>query len=116
MKMTAQFNDAFGKAVQGVMTLYPNLTPKQAQGEVANLFGQMGVHLTKGVETTYSDTTADLDVPQITKWSKNSQGNFKLSPCEFFFSVIIRIIFYYSQCTPPGNFHKFDFLSVKFSF
>lgn len=48
MDMTAQMNDAFGKAVQGYMMQNPEATPQQAQAAVMQQFGQMGIDLTKG--------------------------------------------------------------------
>ena len=62
MDMTAQLNDAFGKAVQGAMLQY-GLTYDQAQVAVMTKFGQMGIDLTKGVAANY-DLNVDLKSPQ----------------------------------------------------
>jgi long-chain fatty acid transport protein len=63
MDMTAQLNDAFGKAVQGAMMQYPGMTPQQAQQAVMAQFGQMGIDLSKGVVASY-DMEAKLKFPQ----------------------------------------------------
>ncbi len=74
MDMTAQFNDAFGKAMQGVMQQNPTWTQAQAQQAVMGMFGQMGIDMTKGVVADY-DLEAKLKFPQ----SVGFGGMFKLS-------------------------------------
>ncbi len=64
MDMGAQLNHAFGQAVQGVMMQDPTLTAEQAQAAVMQMFGGMGIDMSQGVATTFSDTEADFDVPQ----------------------------------------------------
>ena len=63
MDMTAQMNDAFGKAVQGYLMQNPNATPEEAQMAVMQQFGQMGIDLTKGAAATYN-LEAKLKFPQ----------------------------------------------------
>lgn len=63
MDMTAQLNDAFGKAVQGVMMQNPTFTVEQAQGAVMQMFGDMGINMQEGVATDYTDVEVDFDVP-----------------------------------------------------
>jgi len=64
MDMTAQLNDAFGRAVQGVMQQDPNLSPEEAQMMVAQMFGGMGIDLSQGVVTEFGTADGDFDVPQ----------------------------------------------------
>jgi long-chain fatty acid transport protein len=63
MDMTAQLNDAFGKAVQGYMAQNPAATPAQAQAAVMGEFGGMGIDLTKGAVAKY-DLEATMKLPQ----------------------------------------------------
>jgi long-chain fatty acid transport protein len=63
MDMTAQLNDAFGKAVQGAMAQYPTLTLAQAQAAVIAQFSGMGIDLSKGAAANY-DLNVDLKFPQ----------------------------------------------------
>jgi len=63
MDMTAQLNDAFGKAVQGYMAANPSATQAQAQQAIATQFGQMGIDLSKGVVANY-DLQTSLKLPQ----------------------------------------------------
>ncbi len=63
MDMTAQLNDAFGKAVMGYMAQSPNTTPQEAQAAVMQQFGQMGIDLQKGAADNY-DLEAKLKIPQ----------------------------------------------------
>jgi long-chain fatty acid transport protein len=63
MDMTAQMNDAFGKAVQGYMMQYPGQTSQQAQAAVMAQFAGMGIDLSKGVQANY-DLILDLKFPQ----------------------------------------------------
>jgi long-chain fatty acid transport protein len=72
--MSYQFNDAFAKAVQGVMQQNPTWTVQQAQQAVMGMFGQMGMDMTKGVAAEY-DLEAKLKFPQ----SVGVGGMFKLS-------------------------------------
>src|ERR1035437_6193990 len=61
MDMTAQMNDAFGKAVQGDMA--QGMTQAQAQAAVMAEFNGLGIDLTKGVAANY-DLNVDLKFPQ----------------------------------------------------
>jgi long-subunit fatty acid transport protein len=63
MDMTYQFNDAFGKAVQGAMMQNPTWTPQQAQAAVMQQFGQMGIDPNVGFAGEY-DLEAKLKTPQ----------------------------------------------------
>ncbi|MGA9119267.1 MAG: outer membrane protein transport protein [Bacteroidota bacterium] len=63
MDMTAQLNDAFGKAVQGYMAANPSATQVQAQQAIATQFGGMGIDLSKGVVANY-DLETKLKMPQ----------------------------------------------------
>jgi long-chain fatty acid transport protein len=63
MDMTAQMNDAFGKAVQGYMAQNPGKTPQEAQTAVMTQFSGMGIDLSKGVKANY-DLNLDLKFPQ----------------------------------------------------
>jgi len=63
MDMTAQLNDAFGKAVQGYMIQNPGATQQQAQAAVMQQFGQMGINLAQGVVAQY-DLETKLKLPQ----------------------------------------------------
>ena len=63
MDMTAQMNDAFGKAVQGAMAQNPGMTQAQAQAAVMAQFAGMGIDLSKGVVANY-DLNVDLKFPQ----------------------------------------------------
>jgi long-chain fatty acid transport protein len=63
MDMTAQLNDAFGKAVQGYMAQNPGATQQQAQGAVMQQFTQLGIDLSKGVVAQY-DLETKLTLPQ----------------------------------------------------
>ncbi len=64
MDMSAQFNDAFGLAVQGIMAQNPGLTQEEAQAQAAAMFTNLGINLQEGVATEYSKAEADFDVPQ----------------------------------------------------
>lgn len=63
MDMTYQLNDAFGKAVQGVMMQNPGMTAQQAQAAVMQMFSQLGIDMSKGVVAQY-DLDVDLKFPQ----------------------------------------------------
>lgn len=60
MDMTAQLNDAFGKAVMGAMM--QGMTQAQAQAYVAGMFTQLGIDMSKGVVANY-DLDVDLTFP-----------------------------------------------------
>jgi len=63
MDMTAQFNDAFGKAVMGYLAQNPSKTPAEAQAAVGAQFAGMGIDLSKGVIADY-DLEVELAFPQ----------------------------------------------------
>ena len=63
MDMTAQLNDAFGKAVQGAMMQYPGMTQAQAQAAVMAQFTGLGINMAAGVQANY-DLNVDLKFPQ----------------------------------------------------
>ncbi len=63
MDMTAQLNDAFGKAVMGYMAQNPGSSQQQAQGAVMQQFTQMGIDLSKGAADNYYLQTK-LKLPQ----------------------------------------------------
>ena len=63
MDMTAQLDDAFGKAVVGYMAQHPAATAQQAQTAVATNFSAMGIDLSKGVVAKY-DLKAKMTLPQ----------------------------------------------------
>jgi long-chain fatty acid transport protein len=63
MDMTAQLNDAFGRAVAGVMMQNPGMTPEQAQAAVMQMFAGMGIDLAQGAVADY-DLEAELGLPQ----------------------------------------------------
>lgn len=74
MDMTYQLNDAFGKAVMGVMQQNPGMTQAQAQQAVMTQFAQMGIDMAKGVVAQY-DLETKLKFPQ----SVGLGGMFRLS-------------------------------------
>lgn len=63
MDMTAQFNDAFGKAMMGYMFSNPSATPAEAEAAVMAMFGSLGIDMTKGVAANY-DLEVELSFPQ----------------------------------------------------
>jgi long-chain fatty acid transport protein len=63
MDMTAQLNDAFGKAMQGYMMQNPTATMAQAQAAIMAQFAGMGIDLSKGASANY-DLDATLTIPQ----------------------------------------------------
>jgi long-chain fatty acid transport protein len=63
MDMTAQMNDAFGRAMQGYMAVNPTATQQQAQAAVMAQFTGMGIDLSKGVAASY-DLDVKLKFPQ----------------------------------------------------
>ncbi len=74
MDMTYQLNDAFGRAVMGVMQQNPGMTPEQAQQAVMGMFTQLGIDMSKGVVAEY-DLETKLKFPQ----SVGIGGMFRLS-------------------------------------
>ncbi len=63
MDMTAQLNDAFGKAMMGWMMQNPGKTQLQAQAAIMAQFTQLGIDMSKGVAANY-DLDVDLKFPQ----------------------------------------------------
>ncbi len=63
MDMSYQLNDAFGKAVQGMMMQNPGMTSQQAQAAVMTMFTQLGIDMSKGVKANYN-LEVDLTFPQ----------------------------------------------------
>jgi long-chain fatty acid transport protein len=63
MDMTAQMNDAFGKAMQGYLAQNPGKTQAEAQAAVMAQFAGLGIDLSKGVAANY-DLNVDLKFPQ----------------------------------------------------
>jgi long-chain fatty acid transport protein len=63
MDMTAQMNDAFGKAVQGYTAQNPGSTQQQAQAAVMQQFAGMGIDLSKGAIASYN-LESKLTLPQ----------------------------------------------------
>jgi long-chain fatty acid transport protein len=63
MDMTAQLNDAFGKAVLGYLSQNPGATQQQAQQAVMQQFSGLGIDLSAGVAAQY-DLEATLSFPQ----------------------------------------------------
>lgn len=63
MDMTAQMNDAFGRAMQGYMMANPTATQQQAQTAVMAQFAGLGIDLSKGVAASY-DLEVTLKFPQ----------------------------------------------------
>lgn len=74
MDMTYQLNDAFSKAVMGVMQQNPGMTQQQAQQAVMTMFSQLGIDMSKGVVAAY-DLETKLTFPQ----SIGLGGMFRLS-------------------------------------
>ena len=75
MDMTAQMNDAFGRAMQGYMAANPTVSQAQAQAAVMAQFTGMGIDLTKGVAASY-----DLDVKLKLPQSIGAGLSFKVAP------------------------------------
>jgi long-chain fatty acid transport protein len=63
MDMTAQFNDAFGKAVMGYLAQNPSKTPAEAQAAVGAQFAGIGIDFSKGVVADYA-LEVELASPQ----------------------------------------------------
>lgn len=63
MDMTYQLNDAFGRAIQGVLQQNPGMTPQEARQAVMNMFGQLGIDMSRGVVADY-DLETKLAFPQ----------------------------------------------------
>jgi long-chain fatty acid transport protein len=75
MDMTAQMNDAFGRAMQGYMAANPGATQAAAQAAIMAQFGGMGIDLSKGVNAGY-----DLDVKLKFPQSVGAGFSFKPTP------------------------------------
>jgi long-chain fatty acid transport protein len=75
MDMTAQMNDAFGRAMQGYMAANPAATQQQAQAAIMAQFTGMGIDLSKGVAASY-----DLDVKLKFPQSIGGGISFKATP------------------------------------
>ena len=80
MDMTAQLNDAFGKAVQGYMMQNPTSTPQEAQAAVMQQFTQLGIDMSAGVKATY-DLEARFSLPQTIGFGMSAKAaeNFRIS-------------------------------------
>lgn len=80
MDMTAQLNDAFGKAVMGYMMMNPTKTQQEAQAAIMAQFTQLGIDMSKGVVANY-DLDVDLTFPQTIGFgvSYKPANNIKLS-------------------------------------
>lgn len=80
MDMTSQLNDAFGKAVQGVLMQNPGMTPEQAQAAVMQMFAGLGIDLAQGVTADYNLETK-LSFPQSLGFgaSFNLQDNMRMA-------------------------------------
>jgi long-chain fatty acid transport protein len=63
MDMTAQLNDAFGRAVEGLLMQNPGMTPEEAQMQVMQMFTNLGVDLSLGAIDNY-DLEVKLKLPQ----------------------------------------------------
>jgi len=63
MEMNAQYNDAFGRMVQGAMQQMPELTQAQASGAVAQQLMAMGIDPNKGMGAEY-DAEIEFAWPQ----------------------------------------------------
>ena len=63
LDMNAQFNDAFGRVVSGIIQQSPGTTQQQAQQQAAAQFTGLGIDLSKGAADNY-DATAKLTLPQ----------------------------------------------------
>lgn len=62
LDMSAQFTDAFGRAVSNYRIIYPDSSIAIAKKNVALRFAQMGIDNTKGFSAQY-DITNDFEVP-----------------------------------------------------
>lgn len=76
MDMTAQLNDAFGKAVMGWMMQNPGKTQQQAQAAIITQFAQLGIDMSKGVVANY-----DLDVDLTFPSSIGFGASYKATDC-----------------------------------
>jgi hypothetical protein len=63
MDMTAQMNDAFGRAMQGYMAANPAATQQQAQAAIMAQFTGMGIDLSKGVRPQRAMNIAPIIAP-----------------------------------------------------
>lgn len=80
MDMTAQLNDAFGKAVMGWLMQNPGKTQLQAQTAIMAQFGQLGIDMSKGAVANYN-LDVDLTFPQSIGFGVSYQAlpNLKLA-------------------------------------
>ncbi len=80
MDMTAQLNDAFGKAMMGWMMQNPGKTQQDAQAAIMAQFTALGIDMSKGVIANY-DLDVDLKFPQSIGFgaSYEAANNLKLS-------------------------------------
>lgn len=79
MDMTAQLNDAFGKAVMGWMMQNPGKTQAQAQAAIMAQFTMLGIDMSKGVVANY-----DLDVDLTFPASFGFGVSYKATDCMMF--------------------------------
>lgn len=63
MDMTYQVNNAFAKVVNGIMQQYPETSQQQAQQMAMQMFGQLGIDLSKGAKDVYN-AKAKFGLPQ----------------------------------------------------
>ncbi len=80
MDMTAQLNDAFGKAVMGYMMQNPGSTQQDAQTAVMQQFSQMGIDMSAGVKAEYN-LEARFSLPQTIGFGMSAKAteNFRIS-------------------------------------
>ncbi|MFA6598531.1 MAG: outer membrane protein transport protein [Ignavibacteriaceae bacterium] len=76
MDMTAQLNDAFGKAVQGAMS--QGMSQADAQAAVMGQFAGMGIDLSKGAVANY-DLENELKLPQMIGFGASYKPTAKLA-------------------------------------
>jgi len=78
MDMTAQFNDAFGRAVQGYLYNNPGSSSDDAMAAVAGQFGSMGIDVSKGVIGNY-DLNLKMKMPLSIGYGMSYQTSSKLN-------------------------------------
>lgn len=80
MDMTAQLNDAFGKAVQGYLMQNPSATQSEAQAAIMQQFSQMGIDMAAGVKAEYN-LEARFGLPQSIGFGMSAKAtdNFRIS-------------------------------------
>lgn len=78
MDMTAQLNDAFGKAVQGYMAQNPGSTSSAAMAAVTSEFSAMGINVSQGVIGTY-DLNLKIKMPLSIGYGMSFQATSKLN-------------------------------------